>query len=218
MSTTLEALAEAARRRGWAVGSGAIGQVQAEGRSLGWTEVPARKGDPPVTTLRPVGRSQARPNSMSSQYGLDAQPLHTDGAHLTRPPDVVVLISETTNSTPTRLWRPWLKGPFSPGIPERARHGIFLVQSGKDSFFSAAYSPEGFRYDPGCMTPCDARARETVTFFRDAAEEAADHVWDQPGMMLVIDNRHTLHGRASAVDDPQRELQRVSFHVKREVS
>jgi hypothetical protein len=211
VSTTLKTLAETARLRGWAVGSGSISQIQAEAQSLGWTEVPTRRGDPAVTTLRPLSPSQARPNSLSSQYGMGAQPLHTDGAHLIRPPDVVVLTNEVTNSTPTRLWREGYGGLF---LPEFTLHGIFLVSSGKNSFFTTTFSREGLRYDPGCMTPCDARARQTEAIFMEAADKAVDHEWSEPGMILVINNRRALHARASAVEEPARELQRVSFHVK----
>jgi hypothetical protein len=61
------------------------------------------------------------------------------------------------------------------------------------------------------MVPCDARARETVRYFDAEIESALEHSWDEPGKILVIDNRNVLHGRASAIDDPHRELQRVSF-------
>jgi hypothetical protein len=39
---------------------------------------PTRPGQP-CGTLRPWSRSQARPNSLSSRYGMDVQPLHTNG-------------------------------------------------------------------------------------------------------------------------------------------
>jgi hypothetical protein len=102
--------------------------------------------------------------------------------------------------------------------PNHVRHGVFLVTNGKDSFFSTAYSDLCFRYDPGCMVPCDARARETVRYFDAAIESALEQSWDEPGKVLVIDNRKTLHARASVIDDPHREVQRVSFYLKRRAS
>lgn len=177
-----------------------------------------RRGDPSINTLRPLSRSQARANSLSSRYGMDAQPLHTDGAHLIHPPDVVVLLCETTNSTPTRLWRLWRVASSRSVIPGYIRHGVFLVNGGKESFFATACSGGRIRYDPGCMTPCDARARQTATLFEEGTQDAFDHVWNEPNMMLVIDNRTALHGRASAVDEPQRELRRISFYVNDEKS
>jgi hypothetical protein len=38
---------------------------------------------------------------------------------------------------------------------------MFLVRNGRDSFYAPALSRDlRYRYDPGCMTPFDARARE----------------------------------------------------------
>ncbi|WP_157610048.1 TauD/TfdA family dioxygenase [Spirillospora albida] len=219
MATELEGLAKRAQRQGWAVGSGTIDQVQSEAQSLGWIEVPIRRGDPTVVTLRSLGQAAARPKSMSAQYGLEEQPLHTDGAHLLRPPDVVVLSNTDENSTHTRLWRPSYSAKrLNSRIPSIAQDGIFLVHSGKDSFFCTAEARGRLRYDPACMTPCDARARRIATFFQKISEGITEHAWSQPNMLLVINNRRTLHGRASAINDPDRELQRISFYIEGEQS
>jgi hypothetical protein len=98
------------------------------------------------------------------------------------------------------------------------RHGVFLINGGKESFFDTAWTGRRFRYDPGCMSPCDARARQTVQFFEDAATSAAQHNWTQSGQILLIDNRYSLHARASAVDEPEREIERISFHLNGESS
>ncbi|MFF7977346.1 TauD/TfdA family dioxygenase [Streptomyces sp. NPDC007905] len=103
-------------------------------------------------------------------------------------------------------------------LPEHVHHGVFLISSGKDSFFGTAYAGRRFRYDPGCMLPCDARARQTAQFFTDVEKYADEHVWSEPGQVLLIDNRRVLHARASAVQEPQREVQRISYHLKREAS
>jgi alpha-ketoglutarate-dependent taurine dioxygenase len=66
------------------------------------------------------------------------------------------------------------------------------------------------------MIPCDARARDVVAFFSEAAAAAVEFLWDAPGKLLVIDNRRALHARASAVDDPKRVIERVSFRLKGE--
>jgi hypothetical protein len=215
MPTMLESLAATAAKEGWAVGSGSMDQILAQASVLGWTEVPIRRGDHPVVTLRPVNPGDAPMNSLSAKYGKGAQPFHTDGAHLTKPPDVVVLLCDGSSDTPTLLWRGMKHAPRRRLVlpPEYARHGVFLVSNGKDSFFSTAFSNSGFRYDPGCMIPCDARARETVRYFDNAIESSDEHSWDVPGKVLLIDNRRALHARASAIDDPGREVQRVSFYL-----
>ena len=54
MPRMLEALLAESKKEGWAVGSGSMEQVLLQARTLGMTEVPTRRGDPTVTTLRPV--------------------------------------------------------------------------------------------------------------------------------------------------------------------
>ncbi|WP_165906316.1 TauD/TfdA family dioxygenase [Streptomyces sp. Z26] len=218
MSRMLEDLLDESRATGWAAGQGTLAQVQMDAAVLGWVEVPTRRGGPAVSTLRPVDPAEAEPNSLSARYGRDAQPLHTDGAHLSKPPDIVVLTCATTSTTPTRLWNRPRYGRARTQLPEHVRHGVFLISSGAESCFGTAYSGGRFRYDPGCMQPCDARARQTVQYFVDVAKYADEHIWGEPGQVLLIDNRRVLHARASATQEPQREIQRVSFHLKREAS
>lgn len=208
----LEDLLIRSRTTGWATVQGRLDQVQLEAKMLGWTTVPIRRGGPAVATLRPLDPADAAPNSLSARYGKGAQPLHTDGAHLPEPPDIVVLTCETTSTTPTLLWNK------VGGVPRFAQHGVFLISSGNDSFFTTAYAQGCLRYDPGCMLPCDARAHQTVRFFEEAASTATEHQWNEPGQVLFIDNRRVLHARASADHEPQREIQRISFHLNREVS
>lgn len=86
MTKMLGDLLSESRRSGWASSSGTIAQVQQEAALLGWKEVPVRRGGPAISTLRPVDRTEAEPNSLSARYGKGAQPLHTDGAHLPEPP------------------------------------------------------------------------------------------------------------------------------------
>lgn len=186
---------------------------------LKWTEVPTRRGGPALSTLRPVAPAEAQPNSLSARYGTGSQPLHTDGAHLPKPPDIVVLACAGTSTTPTRLWNPKGRG-FLWDAWHLVRHGVFLVSSGNDSFFATAYDVGlgVFRYDPGCMLPADERARKVTQHFETAMSDATDHHWSEPGLVLLIDNRRVLHARASADHEPQREIQRLSFNLNGEAS
>lgn len=218
MAQMLEDLLKESRTRGWAASQGSLAQVERDAKMLGWTIVPTRRGGPPVTTLRPVDPAEAEPNSLSARYGKGAQPLHTDGAHLPKPPDIVVLVCETTSTTPTLLWNGVRRGIFALGMPLPVQHGIFLISSGKDSFFTPAYAGRRLRYDPGCMQPCDARARQTAQFFEEALSSATEHQWSEPGQVLLVDNCRVLHARASAAHEPEREIQRISFHLNPEAS
>jgi alpha-ketoglutarate-dependent taurine dioxygenase len=208
----LEALAATARREGWTSGSGDLESIRQQAKSLGWIEVAPRRGDPTVSVLRPTEKIVARPNSLSARYGLGQQPLHTDGAHLHRPPDLVVLFSERPSATPTRLWRATYAPPPPPPPHAALWHGMFLVHSGRDSFYSPALTGSGYRYDPGCMTACDTRARQVAQYFERQLSHASTHEWMGWDQVLVIDNRRVLHARAAVgEDDMDRELTRIAF-------
>ena len=167
---------------GWASASGDVDWVRRQAASVGWTEVAVRRGDATLSVLRPVVASAARPKSLSATYGLGQQPLHTDGAHLPDPPDFVALISTRPSTTTTLLWRA--------STPARSRsllsvsaalsHGMFLVVSGRDSFYAPALLRGRYRYDPGCMVACDVRAREVEDYFRSQLPIAKTYEWTAP--------------------------------------
>jgi hypothetical protein len=214
LAPDLAALEQAAQRAGWATGAGDIEAVRSAALLLGWRAVPSRHGEPALDVLRPTTSEDAKPRSLSAQYGLGEQPLHTDGAHNQySPPDIVVLAADQPSKTPTRLWRSGKA--FLPGaLPEFASHGVFLVDGGKHSFFATARERGRIRFDPGCMTPCDLRARQTVDFISQGHDQVVEHHWSSAGQVLVIDNRQTLHGRAALVEgDENRELHRMAFQL-----
>jgi alpha-ketoglutarate-dependent taurine dioxygenase len=216
--TGLAELAESARRSGWAVGSMSLHRLRWQAQDLGWEEVPTRTGDSAVSVLRPTSPEEAHPRSLSATHGLGEQPLHTDGAHLTVPPQFVVLHTARPNGTPTLVWSLYspLTNPDYPEVPllPGLRAGVFVVHSGKERFLTTARDTGGFRYDPGCMTPCDQRARDAVRYFESLASKSHRHDWTEPDQVLVIDNRRALHARgAVSAADVDRELSRVVYHV-----
>lgn len=94
-------------------------------------------------------------------------------------------------------------------------HGMFLVHSGRDSFYAPVIAGGRWRYDPGCMTPCDTRARHVAEYLAAQLAGARTWEWAQAGQVLVIDNRSVLHARAAVADgDEDRELTRVAFRPK----
>lgn len=200
-----------ARRSGWASAPGSLAEVTKQASSHGLRQVANRRGDEPLSVLRPKTKDSAHPNSLSAQHGLGAQPLHTDGAHHPDPPEVVVLIAEKVNNTPTWLRQIGASDGRRPPWPS-LRDGMFLVGTGPSSFFAPAWSrPGGLRYDPGCMSPCDARARVAAGFLADNSDAVAHH-WSEAGRVLVIDNARALHGRAAVeAGSEDRELVRVAF-------
>lgn len=97
---------ELARRAhgGWAKSSGTLEDLKTSARGVGWQIVPNRSGEPVEQVLVPKQQSDAPPRSLSKVYGMGAQPLHTDGAHLAKPPDFVALWSAEPNLTSTFVW------------------------------------------------------------------------------------------------------------------
>ena len=214
-------LVKTATAAGWAVGTVELERLRVRASALGWVEVATRKGDGPVSVLRPTPAEEAHPRSLSAVHGLGEQPLHTDGAHMKDPPRFVVLHAVEPNGTPTLLWseRSKATNPAYPriGQPLRLAGGIFLVHSGGTRFLASAYGyREGYRYDPGCMTPADERAHEAARYFASLTSSAYRHEWTEPNQVLVINNRSALHARA-AVDeaDAGRQLTRIVYRVPR---
>lgn len=200
-----------ARRNGWASAPGTLSDVTQHASKMGLIQVPNRRGETPVSVLRPTTEESAHPSSLSARYGLGAQPLHTDGAHHLAPPDVLVFVAEKPNATPTWL-RSVVRVAGSRAPWPDLKGGMFLVGTGPTSFFAPAWDDtRGLRFDPGCMTPCDSRARVAAAFLADAGE-AVPHNWSEERHVLVVDNTRALHGRgAVAEDDEDRELIRIAY-------
>ena len=208
----IAALAITARRNGFAVATARPFQIELLRTPPNWRKVPTRKGDPAVSTLRPTSAQTAKPRSLSATTGLGAQPLHTDGAHFRVPPDIVLLYAEQPSTTPTML----LRNPLQDSPRHDGTAGVFLVNGGDDRFLATAYDyGHGLRFDPGCMTPQDQRARGITQAIADAEVRAEAHIWSEPNIVLVIDNTRVLHGRASvATGDEDRALIRIAFNTK----
>lgn len=209
----LRALVEAARKNGWSTGIASINQLRYQARWQSLEPITSRRSREDVEVLRPVEHEQAPKRSLSATYGLGAQPLHTDGAHQTEPPDIVILAARQPSPVPTMLWRhDWTTAG---SIREDLTHRLFTVDDGRTRFLAPAYSRGRIRFDPGCMSPADSRARRVVEHFRNALDSATAFEWTDPDQVLVINNRIVLHARADAEPDTDRELQRLMFRIQK---
>lgn len=159
--------------------------------------------------LRPLSQAQAPPRSLSATYGLGAQPLHTDGAHLASPPDIIVLHAAEATPTATVVWRPSLND-----LPLGVTWGLFTVRARGHSSLGPAWDGQRFVYDPGCMSPADHLAKEAATFFDANRAAATVHEWTAADQLLFIDNRRALHAR-NAVIDPERRVSRLALNIVR---
>lgn len=169
-----------------------------------------RRGVEPITNLVPLSQGHARRKSLSSIYGLGRQALHSDGAHLCRPPDTVVLFSEYANSTATLIWNELHS--VSAADMDALANGSFLARGGPRTFLVHAFSDWGLHFDPGCMRPLDQRARHVVDLFSGAGSEVVKHPWVRQSQYLLLDNRRVLHARDAVCDgDDSRNLYRVAY-------
>lgn len=160
--------------------------------------------------LVPYEAAKAPRRSLSAVYGLGEQPLHSDGAHLRVPPDVVVLHSAVPTPTSTVVWTPALHGDDA--LPASARDGIFTVRGNGESFLAVARDRRGLRFDPVVMSPGDAFARETVAYLDAVRTRSEVHLWDEPDLLLFIDNRRALHARDEVLDAETRSISRIVYH------
>jgi hypothetical protein len=213
-------LLESSRATGWAVGEAPLehlvnypdlgsSAVRRMAEAEGLTLVPNRSGEHPVSTLTPVVEDQARPGSLSAVVGLGQQPFHTDGAHLRRVPDIVLLWVLQPCETPTLIWQPRLDRS------SEGAAGIFLVEPGGEPFLAPAVTGwSSLRFDPVCMKPADASARRVAGLLQSPPESEIESIsWDTPGKMLLIRNHRVLHARAAVVEgETERKVFRAALY------
>lgn len=185
--------------RGFATRSGTLQDVSiASLLQKRWSQAPQKHGTA-VAQLRPLSQSEAPSRSLSAVHGLGAQPLHTDGAHLRRMPDVIVLHASVPSPTGTAVWK------LPSGFPSSLSSGVFAVHGNDGRFLAHAFADSRLRFDPVCMSPSDRLAKATVTFFEQARASAHLHRWDAGNTLLFIDNRRALHGREAVVQEDDAE-------------
>lgn len=202
-----------AQRVGWSEVRGSLESLRMQVvASDEWQVAEARSTSDQIEQLQPKEPARAHPESLSAQFGMDEFPLHTDGAHRAVPPDFVILECPQRPSTvETTLARPNLEGSQRTSL----RMGMFSVWTGREHFLSSALDETGrLRFDPGVMTPLDWRARAANEYLSGYRDQATPFFWSGPGVSLVIDNRRALHGRGSAVDEPERNLHRLCIRRK----
>lgn len=205
---TLRAAVHEARCAGWTSVSMPLQRILDLARASRVAVVPTRPGSSPIGRLVAARTSSFR--SLTNEHGLDEFPLHTDGAHLERPPDVVCLAAANTEcaTVATRLLR--LRDvATSSNFSLALEHAVFRLRGIRQNAYLLAGRGGGIRYDPGCMLPLTADARYVVTALAESSELAHRWHWNPAALdTLVIDNRRVLHGRDAAVR-PGRTLERL---------
>lgn len=215
---TLQDLITTALADGWASTTElkwSEGHIERQIVLFGYSFAPARDRQLKIEVLKPLEKADARPESLSAQYGTGQQPLHSDGAHQDEPPEIILLATKEPSAVPTLLWR--LPAQLPAGVANDLHEGLFTVRSGSRAFLAHAVDGYGsgrrVRYDPGCMEPADARARRVAAFIQTATSDATHFTWDAPQTVLAISNRHVLHARGDASQEPDRRMERAALRV-----
>jgi hypothetical protein len=194
----------------WAVARGTPADLRGllKHASASWVETEASGATARLSaTLRPSPEVSARPKTLSAQYGLRAQPLHSDGADLHAPPQIIVLYSAKPSATSTVVY------PIPRVYGDHMRSGLFTV-SGREGKFLSPAMKEFVRFDPGCMSASDHLAHKVVADFAAARKAAYKHHWTEPDLLLFIDNHRALHAReAVKAGDANRVLIRMAFYA-----
>lgn len=165
--------------------------------------------------ISPTPREGSRPNTLSSRYGTEPFPFHTDTAYWLDPARYLLLHCRHAGSggRPTLLidtfkWR--LKHD------ERALlfRGLWIVGDKRPFLGTVLTStPRGvrIRYDRDCMRPA-AKSGEFASKLlahKIRSSRVTRLTWRR-GMLLILDNYRMLHSRgAASAPDPDRELGRV---------
>jgi len=168
-----------------------------------------------IRFIRPQAISVAEPNTLSSRYGMNSFPFHTDAAHWQLPPTYVLLycVEIGSGNRPTYLIdsRSWglTKSELS-----ALSSAVWRTGHAKPFLCTVTCpSDDGFtiRYDPGCMSPrsiSGVKAAELIATKLSNAEYVTIE-W-QRGDLLVIHNQRLLHARGPAERaDPDRVIARL---------
>ena len=209
------------KARGWALARSGGGShelrsmLETVARQFG-TPLAGREGRS-MDRLSPRSQGEAHPKSLSAIHGAGVFPLHTDGAHLAKPPRFILLACQAAGSSPV----PTVLARYdSLGLAERTACNLsaapFLVSNGRRSFYATICGEREMcvRYDRGCMRPASPQSAELAVLFEDALRHAPVHThhW-VAGDILVVDNWRVLHGRGLGAGMPSsdRALLRVAI-------
>jgi alpha-ketoglutarate-dependent taurine dioxygenase len=183
-------------------------------QQLGPIRVDPRSPDP-VRDIRPQPVRSAKKNTLSSRYGTDAFPFHTDTAHWDQPARYLVLycVHPGEGSRPTLLQdsRAWQLDDAQKDMACRALWKTGHVRPRLCVLAERTERGLSVRYDKDCMRPMTAEARELEALVESRMSCSIQRQIDwRPECLLVIDNQRMVHARGkSDRPDVSRVLKRV---------
>lgn len=183
-------------------------------------EIASHLGGEPLTgrggktfeTLNVLDASKAPVRSLSRLYGVNAQPWHVDGSHLTTPPRYIILGCDADAADgwpPTQMLRIRDSAISDPA----SRSEAFAVRNGRASFYAtiADVDRPWVRFDPGCMVPKTAQGRALLDAMERVPVQSLVSVKWAAGRGLIIDNWAMLHRRGDGPEYSERSIFRISL-------
>ncbi|WP_375576644.1 TauD/TfdA family dioxygenase [Paracidovorax oryzae] len=170
------------------------------------------RGGKTFETLKVLDASKAPVRSLSRLSGVDAQPWHVDGSHLTTPPRYIILGCDADAADgwpPTQMLR---IRDSAISVPA-SRFEAFAVRNGRASFYAtiAGVDRPWVRFDPGCMVPKTAQGRALLDVMESLQVQSLVSVKWAAGKILIIDNWAMLHRRGDGPEYAERTLFRISL-------
>lgn len=166
-----------------------------------------------VTGLEARAKSESSVYSLSGRFGRGVFPLHTDGAHTLRPPDLVGLWSRGASEIATLV-----ADGLDPalGVPSLRDSWVVEPRGGRASFYAIPWRIRGthsrLRLNVACMY--HRRTGGIPSDVREALSAVPRQrvVW-RPGRLLLINNKRMLHGREALPESESRSLLRFEVFL-----
>lgn len=182
--------------------------------SLGTPTVDPRHPDV-IRSLSPQDIARANPNTLSSRYGLDQFPFHSDTAHWRCPAKYILLYCGRSGAGRRQTFiidsRQWILTTEELHLLTTSVWRSRYVRPFLCSPLEMVGAMWSVRYDLGCMTPYSPQSFKARTVLNKHIEASPNVRIDwYEGMLLILDNHRILHARGpSPVDDRDRIIERV---------
>jgi L-asparagine oxygenase len=167
-----------------------------------------------IKELKVRSKRDAKINTLGSRFGTGMFPFHTDTAFWSPPARLVLLRAVSGDLSRGTYVKPF--DDLFEGISgHEIRRSVWICDTGKRKFYSTisfeASHQRGYRFDPNCMRPANALAKQIEEIIKPRCLELnKNRIGWQPNMVAVIPNWTHLHARgASNSSQQERTLQRI---------
>lgn len=154
-----------------------------------------------VSKLKALDSGHARENTLSSRYGLNAFPAHTDFAGEDNPARYIVLACPVRRKANTHLFD---IRALESDVASLGKKALFRVERQFNPFIAKAIETKDdvllLRYNRDIMTPINKEAEKFSRVVSEDLPTVRTINWNQTGF-VIIDNWRCLHSR-EAVSEP----------------